>query len=390
MPELTSYLQWSFLIAIVASLCYTLILLLIKIPQSEQAEKLRWTKGYIAMDYLSCAVVFWFVLHNRDFEQFTFFASMMMLVVTAVSACTLSYSLINLIVENARQKDNYYLNVGLVTILGIVMAQLILRGPSLVCTIVSWSYVALHLIQCTLHIIIFYRVFKKNVNKLIKDYDEEEDRRLSLIRFCYIFMMLTELFVLVYLALPDSVMIVYVLFYALFMLYFTSNFISYLSSLKLPLDSFATDTLSGSREVALDAIKQKKSDGLSDTEMSTLSSAEKARRFKTLERNLEKWVAEKKYREYDKSREEIAKELKTTRELLQAYFSTQVGVDFRTWRTNLRVEDAKRLLLDDKSLSVNYIAEITGFSDRSNFHRQFTKTVGCSPKEWRDNDGKIG
>ena len=66
---------------------------------------------------------------------------------------------------------------------------------------------------------------------------------------------------------------------------------------------------------------------------------------------------------------------------------TKVGIDFKTWRTQLRVEDAKKMLIENRALSTNIIAEMCGFSDRSNFHRQFVKIVGCSPKEWRDSNG---
>jgi AraC-like DNA-binding protein len=108
-----------------------------------------------------------------------------------------------------------------------------------------------------------------------------------------------------------------------------------------------------------------------------------------LEKALEKWVADKRYREYDKTRDDIARELRTSKDLLQLYFSTRMGVDFRTWRTNLRIEEAKTLLLENKDASINIIAEASGFSDKSNFHRQFVKIVGCSPKEWRDSDGHL-
>ena len=45
------------------------------------------------------------------------------------------------------------------------------------------------------------------------------------------------------------------------------------------------------------------------------------------------------------------------------------------------------MLLDKKDTSINLIGEMAGFSDRSNFHRQFTRLVGCSPKKWRDTSG---
>ena len=101
-------------------------------------------------------------------------------------------------------------------------------------------------------------------------------------------------------------------------------------------------------------------------------------------------MEEKRFRKYDKSREEIAAELKTSKEYLHNYFMNKVGIDFKTWRTQLRIEDAKQLLLSEPKLSTNLIGEMCGFSDRSNFHRQFVKIVGCSPKQWRESDGNPG
>ena len=110
--------------------------------------------------------------------------------------------------------------------------------------------------------------------------------------------------------------------------------------------------------------------------------------LRKLDESLAKWVEDGRYREYDKNRDEIAEELKTSKELIQVYFNEK-GTDFRKWRTQLRIEDAKQMLLSSPQLSINIIAERCGFSDRSNFHRQFQKIVGCSPKQWRECGGKF-
>ena len=99
-------------------------------------------------------------------------------------------------------------------------------------------------------------------------------------------------------------------------------------------------------------------------------------------------MAQKRFREYDKSRDEIVRELKTTKEMFHLYCATVKCMDFKTWRTGLRIEEAKKLLLENKDVSTNIIGEVAGFSDRSNFHRQFVKIVGCSPKQWRESGGK--
>ena len=108
-----------------------------------------------------------------------------------------------------------------------------------------------------------------------------------------------------------------------------------------------------------------------------------------IERALKAWVEQKRYCEYDKSREDIAKELNTTKETLHHYFVTKKGIDFNTWRTELRIEEAKKMLIENADYSINIIGELCGFSDRSNFHRQFVKLVGCSPRQWRESGGSF-
>jgi AraC-like DNA-binding protein len=245
----------------------------------------------------------------------------------------------------------------------------------------------LFIIQCLGHIVKFRKTYLKSVKQLEMYYDEEEDTKIRWIKFCYIIMMLTQTFILVYMLLPRGMMKIYTLCYSLFMLYFSANFISFLGSHKLLLDAFAHKTLSGKELIDMiherkdmkgkKALK-KKSPGFNDAE------------FKRIEKSLEIWVKEKRYREYDKSREDIAKELRTSKESLHMYFTTVKKIDFRTWRTELRIEEAKKLLLEDKTTSINIIGEMAGFSDRANFYRQFVKIVGCSPKEWRENNGNPG
>ena len=109
---------------------------------------------------------------------------------------------------------------------------------------------------------------------------------------------------------------------------------------------------------------------------------------KRLERALRIWVEEKRYREYSNSRDDVAGQLNTSREFLNAYITKVMKSDFNSWRTSLRIEDAKKVLLEQRDLPIHLVGEMVGFSDRSNFHRQFTKLVGCTPKQWRESSVK--
>lgn len=373
-------LELSQIIVMVTSSVLAFLLWFIKVPATEYSRRLVKTKNSIAMSFFVCAVLMYMCLGHASLQEYGTFSKLMMFVVTSVSSVVLSFSLINLLDE--RDNDRFYLNLAAVIIMSWMLMRAFLLGPGTLRTVAIAAYVFLFIIQCVIHIVNFNKSYKKCLAKLEQYYDDEEDHKIKWIRFCYIIMMLTQMFVLVYMLLPQPFMKIYALWYVLFLVYFTANFISFLGSHKLLLDAFAYKALTFQN--MKEKIERKR---LAKVHLDTPSSNENDAEFKRLERSLEKWVAEKRYREYDKSRNEIAKELNTSREMMHLYFADVLGMDFKTWRTIHRIDEAKRLLLEKRNLSVNIIAEMSGFSDRSNFHRQFTKIVGCSPKQWRESGG---
>lgn len=96
------------------------------------------------------------------------------------------------------------------------------------------------------------------------------------------------------------------------------------------------------------------------------------------------WVEGKGYWTSARTIRDVAAQIGTDATILQRYCHERMNVDFRSWRTRLRVDDAKRMLLDNPEASANSIAYKVGFSDRSNFLRQFRAYVGMTPAEWRE------
>ena len=64
-----------------------------------------------------------------------------------------------------------------------------------------------------------------------------------------------------------------------------------------------------------------------------------------LESSLSRWLKDKGWRTPVRTVGEAAERLGTDSKTLYYYFERRVGMDFRTWRTRLRLEDAMRLLL---------------------------------------------
>ena len=379
----------------IGSSVLAVLLMLIKIPQSGYSAKLANSKHAMVVSFLICSFMMFYTMGNYgashiwDWQMFTMLT---IYIVVHFSTSIISYSMIALL-KTERHKAQSLFMPGL--FVSAVIAFLLLesyRSGNMtyfygVCAVALTAF----LIQSVSYIIYFDKAYKQCVKNIENYYDEDEGHRLKWIRFCYVIAMLTNLFILVYLGLylfldyKMEVASLYTMWYLLYMLYLTSNFISFLGSHRLVLDAFAHDALSGNIFQGRKGAKDKKR----KTEHSDVASVISAdRKLAILEQSLDKWVQNKMYCEYDKTRDQIAEELNTTKDILHVYFMTKVGVDFRTWRTNLRIEEAKKMLLENKDASINIIAETSGFSDKSNFHRQFVKIVGCSPKQWRDSNGK--
>ena len=107
------------------------------------------------------------------------------------------------------------------------------------------------------------------------------------------------------------------------------------------------------------------------------------RRMDALERTLSAWLENKGWRVPVRTVGEAAGRLDTDTATLHAYFRDRVGMDFRTWRSRLRLEDAKRMLLENPSMEAAEVGRRTGFSNRSNFARQFQAYTGRTPAQWR-------
>ena len=376
--------ELSLTIAIVTSFVLAFLLFLINVPNSEHSRKLVKAKNTIAMCFFISSILFFVCYTYSGIEDYEVFSSLMMFVVTAISSAILSFSLMNLLEEG--DNDKFFLNVTIIAIFSCILIRSFWMERGAMRWAILIGSVVLYIVNCIIHIILFHRTYLRSVQKLEQYYDEEENNKMKWIRFCYIMMMLTQMFVLVYMLLPRGFMKIYTLWYVLFMVYFSANFISFLGSNKLLLDAFAYKTLSG--QEIMERIERRKRMKKGAKEAQPMDSQITEQELNRIEHALDKWVKEKRYREYDKTREQIAKELNTSKEMLHLFFVTRMSVDFKTWRTRLRIEEAKLLLLENQEMSINIVAELSGFSDRSNFHRQFTKIVGCSPKQWRESAGK--
>jgi AraC-like DNA-binding protein len=81
--------------------------------------------------------------------------------------------------------------------------------------------------------------------------------------------------------------------------------------------------------------------------------------------------------------EEMAQYLKIGRTTLSNYINKEEGMNFHAWINTLRIEEAKHLLLSNPDYTITQVAEKIGFSEPSNFSRQFKLITSLSPSAWK-------
>lgn len=79
--------------------------------------------------------------------------------------------------------------------------------------------------------------------------------------------------------------------------------------------------------------------------------------------------------------EEIAKYVGITPQHFSKTFKEETGINYIDWLTNLRIDVAKRLLIEGKN-TIKEICYLSGYHDPNYFSRIFRKTVGVSPSSY--------
>ena len=78
----------------------------------------------------------------------------------------------------------------------------------------------------------------------------------------------------------------------------------------------------------------------------------------------------------------LAEEFHLSAQYISQLFKSEIGVGFLAYLTNIRMEQAKKLLLST-SLSIAEVSEQSGYSDYRVFTKVFKKAEGITPSQYR-------
>lgn len=99
--------------------------------------------------------------------------------------------------------------------------------------------------------------------------------------------------------------------------------------------------------------------------------------------SIEQWIVEKHFLKSGVTIDDLAKFLKTNRTYLSSYFNSEKGVTFGQWINSLRIEEAKRIIIDNPKITMAELAPRLGYADTSTFFRHFKAIEGIQPSVWK-------
>lgn len=102
-----------------------------------------------------------------------------------------------------------------------------------------------------------------------------------------------------------------------------------------------------------------------------------------IEESLHKWLEGCKYRCGNATLSDLAFDTKIPERHLRHYFKEDLNTNFRNWKMTARLEKAMKIMEQDPDKTVSSVAKQLGFEDKTNFHRQFRRATGCTPKQWK-------
>lgn len=80
--------------------------------------------------------------------------------------------------------------------------------------------------------------------------------------------------------------------------------------------------------------------------------------------------------------EHLSEDVHLNSQYISQLFKNEIGVNFLTYLTNIRMEHAKKLLLST-SLSIAEVSEQSGYGDYRVFTKVFKKSEGITPSQYR-------
>jgi len=82
--------------------------------------------------------------------------------------------------------------------------------------------------------------------------------------------------------------------------------------------------------------------------------------------------------------EDVAEACNLSPSRIAHLFKEQMGVSLKAWSNNMRLQQARKLLISSND-TISEVAKQIGYDDPTQFAKTFKRNMGCSPREFRNN-----
>lgn len=108
------------------------------------------------------------------------------------------------------------------------------------------------------------------------------------------------------------------------------------------------------------------------------------KRMKEIGAALEKWCDDRMYKDCNVTIYSLAANLGCKKNELTEYFNLSQHTNFRTWLSDIRFNEAVRMMKENPEFSNDAISTECGFSSHTQIYRIFKQKTGLSHSQWRE------
>lgn len=360
-----------------AILAVSVILLMLSVPLTGEWKNFRTVRLCLAFtclvlsasDFVSC-----FAMDSNQEAQL--FSTLTLIVASYQAMLFTTASLV--FVQSARvHRRSVLTQLGVITAAGVSLLVSQYRFPGLFAFLFA-AAIAAYIAQIVFYTLAFRKDYMSCVEHLEAFYDEDEQGRMRWISRCFYSALAVGIVALFFCMIPYSSITydLFVLTYTIYYVYIAGCVVNYRIKAGFIVNARKEHQQAQEEKQAVPETEKEIAAKEEPDPQAVLDWADKLRVA------LERWVAEKKFIETDSNPDKVAKELGTTKSLLNCYFAKYEHITFREWRTRLRIKEAERILREE-DVVLPALHELVGVSDKSNFHKHFKQLTGMTPNEYR-------
>ena len=344
------------------------VLLLVRIEPDEESRKLRTARLILAMSYFLLTIPDWLNLCGLNDSGDVAAAT---IVSASIQSLLFTFTLIAMIQPGFLTRGVLAVNICLV---GVGSALFLTADSLWGDPLVTCAAVASVIAQLLVYTFLFQKCYARFVRQIQDYYDEEYGMHLRWARDSFYAALAVGVSALLSLTVPDFVYYAFMCCYIAFYLWFASRFVNYVVRFSYYLPAVKASA----KEVVAESARMPEP-AMSGSDFS-MDGDQKAR----LQAALEEYVAGKDYLNPDRDRNYIIGKSGIDPRYFRWYFQNEMPQDFRVWRANLRIGEAKKLIAATPDVSMNSLAMKLGFGTSQNFYHHFKKVVGQTPTEYME------